>query len=227
MTREHLMELDDLKTVWQSLDSRLEQQNKLEWAQLRDRRLEKARSGLRPLYWGQIIQVVCSVPVILLGVVTWSRHFDVPALLIAGIILHVYGVLMIILAGRTLSLIHHIDYAAPVIGIQRELAELRRAYVLSGMAVGLPWWLMWMPFLMALVGLVGVDVFARAPMVIYSGLAVGIVGLGLTWWFHRWSRHPSRPRLARSMENATAGRSLLKAQSILDELKRFEQEDVV
>jgi hypothetical protein len=33
---------------------------------------------------------------------------------------------------------------------------------------------MWMPCLMALVGLVGVDVFARAPMVIYSGLAIGL-----------------------------------------------------
>jgi serine/threonine-protein kinase len=149
----------------------------------------------------------------------------VPSLFIAGLILHVYGVLVIMLAGRTLWLINHIDYAAPVVGIQRELAELRRAYALSGMVVGLPWWLMWMPCLMALVGLVGVDVFARAPMVIYSGLAIGLAGLMLTWWFHGWSRQPSRPRLAKAMEDATVGRSLLRAQRIVDEVKRFEEEE--
>lgn len=219
------MELDDLKTVWQSLDRRLEQQNRLAWNQLKDRRLEKAKSGLRPLYWGQIVQSVCGIPVILLGVATWSQHLDVPSLVVAGLALHMYGVLMIVCAGRTLWLISRIDYAAPVVGIQRELAELRRAYAIGGMAVGLPQWVMWMPFFMALLGLVGVDLFARAPSVIFAGLAIGIAGLLLTWWFHRWSLHPNHPKLAKFMEDSVTGKSLLKAQKILDDVRRFEEED--
>ncbi len=224
MTEGRLMELDDLKTTWRSLDARLERQNRLAWENLKDRRLEKARSGLRPLFWGQVLQILIGIPVIGLGIVIWSRHPDVASLVAAGLILHAYGVLMIMFAGRTLWHISRIDYAAPVVAIQRQLAELRRAYAVSGMVVGLSWWLMWMPFLMALVGLVGVDVFARAPLVIYSGTAIGITGLLLTWWFHRWARDPSRPRLAKFMEDSMTGRSLLKAQAVLDDVKRFEEE---
>ena len=159
MTGEQSMELDELKIAWQSLDRRIDQQNRLAWADLRERKLEKARVGLRPLYWGQVLQSVLGIPVVLLGVATWSRNLDVTSLLIAGLMVHAYGVLMIALGGRTLWLINRIDYAAPVVAIQKQLAELRRFYVLGGMIAGLPWWFLWMPFMMALVGLAGVDLF--------------------------------------------------------------------
>ncbi|MET0226197.1 MAG: serine/threonine protein kinase, partial [Dokdonella sp.] len=82
-----------------------------------------------------------------------------------------------------------------------------------------------MPFMMVLLMvLFGADLYADAPSVIYSGSAVGILGLIATWWFHRWSRDPRRPRLARFVDDSMTGDSLREAQAHLDEIARFERE---
>lgn len=51
------MELDDMKAAWQTLDRRLEQQHALNLQLFRDSRADKARSGLRPLFRGQVAQI--------------------------------------------------------------------------------------------------------------------------------------------------------------------------
>jgi hypothetical protein len=218
------MELDDLKLAWQSLDRRLEVQNTLAWQQLKDTKMAKARAGLRPLFWGQVAQVLAGILVILLSVEVWTRDGQVAHLLVAALITHVYGVLMIIFAGRTMWLIRGIDYAAPVVTIQQQLAELRRFYVVGGLAIGLAWWFLWMPFIMVLLAWLGADLYRNAPAVIYYGLAIGTAGLLVTWLFHAWSQNPSRPDRAKSVADSLSGGSLRRAQAVLDEVRRFEQE---
>jgi hypothetical protein len=224
MTQDMPMELDDLKLAWQSLDQRLEMQNKLSWQQLKDTKMAKARARLRPLYWGQVAQALAGILVILLSVEVWTRDGQAAHLLIAGLITHVYGVLMIIFAGRTLWLIRRIDYAAPVVTIQHHLAELRRFYVVGGLVIGLAWWFLWMPFMMVLVAWLGADLYRNAPAVIYYGLAIGTTGLLVTWLFHVWSQNPSRPDRAKSVADSLTGGSLRRAQAVLDEVRQFERE---
>ncbi len=218
------MELDDLKAAWQTLDRRLESQAALNLHIFKDAKLDKARRGLRPLAWGQAIQMLCGVALIPVAVGFWSAHPDVAHLLIAGLIVHVYGVLMIICGGATVGLIRRIDYAAPVLVIQKQLGQLRRFYIRTNIGLGLAWWFFWMPLLMMFfMATFGVDLYANAPSVIYCGTAIGVAGLLLTWTFHRWSRHPSRPRMAQMMQDSVAGTGLKKAQAVLDEIARFEQ----
>jgi hypothetical protein len=57
-----------------------------------------------------------------------------------------------------------------------------------------------------------------------TGMSIGIAGLLGTWWFHRWSRSASRPKLARAMEDSVTGGNLRKAQAILGEISHFEAE---
>lgn len=222
---ESIMELDDLKLAWQTLDRRIEQHNSLNLQLFRDSKLDRARSRLRPLYWGQIIQIIAGALVTLMAGSFWTHHREVTHLLIAGLIVHVYGVLMILLGARTLWLINQIDYAAPVVTIQKQLAQLRSFHIRNGIWAGLPWWLLWMPFMMMFfMGQFGADMYANAPAVIYGGTAIGVVGLLATWWFHRWSRDPSHPRLAKFVQDSVTGASLRRAQVELDEIVRFEQE---
>ncbi len=61
-------------------------------------------------------------------------------------------------------------------------------------------------------------------MMFVIGTGIALVGLAGTWWFGRWSRHPSRPRLARKMQDSLSGRSLLSAQAVLDEIAAFEED---
>ncbi|MET0756297.1 MAG: serine/threonine protein kinase [Pseudoxanthomonas sp.] len=221
------MELDELKATWQALDHRLAQHNRIGMELFKEKKLEKARTSLRPLFWGQLAQMLLiGLPFVLLAGSLWMSLEGRPPLplLLAGIFVHAYGVATIALAGCIMGLIRTIDYSAPVLGIQKQLARLRRFYIVNGMIAGLPWWLMWVPVLMVLSGLAGVDLYARAPSVVWIGLGIGVAGLLATWWFHRWSRSGRRPKLAKAMEDGVTGGSLLRAQRTLEEISRFEKE---
>lgn len=222
---ETTMELDDFKQAWQTLDRRLELQNAINLRLYTDGKLAKARAGLRPLFWGQVTQMGFGVLLMLMAGSYWTAHLDAPHLLVSGLAVHAYGLAITILGGITLGMISGIDYAAPVLGIQQQLARLRRFYVRGGMIAGLSWWVLWLPFLVVLTGLGGnADGQSWLLSFLAINTAAGIAGLLATWWFHRWSRHPSRPRLAKAMDDSLTGGSLRKAQRVLDELAQFERE---
>ncbi len=222
---ETTMEIDELKAAWQTLDRRLDQHDRINLLLLTEQRVAKTRSRLRPLFFGQLAQIFSGVLMIALGVSVWSSDREVPSLLISGLIVHVYGVAMIIVAGITLGMIGSINNAAPVVEIQKRLAALRRFYIRGGMAIGLAWWLIWIPFMTTFFyWLAGVNFLERATGVAVIGIVIGVLGLFATWLFHRWAHSPQRPRLARFLDNSMTGSSLRKALEELDVLNEFERD---
>lgn len=219
------MELDEVKSAWQTLDQRLQLTNALKLHELRERTLTKTRSSLRPLLWGQVAQILLfGVPCILLAALLWMSEPAFASVIVAGVVLHAYGILTIISAGMVLGQLAKIDHAAPVVEIQKKLARTRTLYVRSGMIAGLPWWFMWVVILMVLKGLGDVDLLKEAPSLVWMGVGVGAVGLLGTFWFHRWARRPERTTLGRWMDNSLTGGSLRKAMVQLQEVQRFEQD---
>ncbi len=219
------MELDDLKQAWQSLDRRLDQQHTLQLLAHRERKLDAMRRHLRPLVWGHALQMLFGALLVVLAVSVWPRHLHETHLLLAGLTMHVYGIAVVIFGGVMLGRISRMDHSAPVLDLQKKFARVRRQFVIGGMWVGLPWWLLWVPCAMLLfMALFGADFYRNAPLVVWSNLGVGVLGLLATWAFHRWSRHPSRPRLAKWLDDSLTGSSLRKAQGVLDEIARFERD---
>lgn len=218
------MELDELKSTWQSLERSLLQGNAIQLQLFKDGRFKNMRAGLRPLFWGQIVQILFGALTILIGVAFWSQHRDVAHLFCTGLILHIYGVVTIITAGFTLGRIRGIDYAAPVLSIQKQLASVRRAYVGSGMIVGHSWWLLWIPFAVVVFDFLGVDIYTVAPGFVLISIAIGIVGLLAMWGFHRWASSSRRGKFGQRYAESLSGGSLRRAQRVLDEVKRFENE---
>lgn len=215
------MELDDLKQAWQTIDQRLQQQNALLLLERREKQADSVRLGLRPLFWGQIAQLLFGVLVVLLAVAFWSYPHHSALLIAAGVIVHVYGVVVIAMAGQTLAMIRGIDYGGSVVAIQQQLARLRRFYIINGMLTGLPWWLLWMPFLIVLAGLGGhLDGQAWLLSWLVPGAGIGIAGLLATWAFHRWSRR----RDGSSLDAKLGGGSLRAAQRHIDVLAQFERD---
>ena len=210
------MDFEEMKRAWQQLNQRMDQQLAISQKQFKDAQTTKARHALRPLIWTQIFQDLFGVVLILMAVVYWSNHDEAHQIL-SGLIVHAYGILIVILAGMTYGKISRIDYAAPVAAIQKQLAQLRTFSIRSGMAVGLPWWLLWMPFIQVLFGLLGSDLYAIASGVFHVNIVVGAVGLLATWWFYR-------TRIARRLDDSIAGDSLTQAQKILEEIAQFEKE---
>jgi len=219
---ETTVELDDLKRAWQALDRRVDAQAALNLHTFKDNTFDKMRGGLRPLIFGQAIQIAVGVLIALWSGAFWTEHLDTPHLLIAGLLVHAAGISMIALGAAMQVLIAHIDYSAPVLAIQRQLAQVRKLYVYGGLAAGLPWWLLWMPALMVfLKSTFEFDLYAAAPSVIWLGSAAGVAGLLATWLLLRWAGR--RAQWAQRLEDSAAGSSLQRARRMLEEIARFEQ----
>jgi serine/threonine-protein kinase len=221
---ETTMELDELKATWQALDRKLSQSNAIQLQLFKDGRMKNLRAGLRPLFWGQIVQILFGVLTLMIGIAFWSEHRDVMHLFCTGLILHVYGVVTIISAGVTLGKIGSIDYAAPVLSIQKQLASVRRVYVGSGIVVGHAWWLLWIPYAVVVFTYLGIDIVAVAPGFIGVSVGIGVTGLLAMWFFHRWASSPRGGILGQRYLESLGGGSLRRAQRVLDEIARFEQE---
>jgi hypothetical protein len=219
------MELDDLKLAWKTLDARLQQQNALQLAELHDRKIGRIRASLRPLMIGQLMQIFFGAGCVIAGVGMWKTFAAIVPVLLTGIVFHVYGVLTIIAACVVLSGIAKIDHSLPVLELQRRLAHLRKAYLISGMVIGLPWWLLWVLPLVAVVSLHNAQVGASGmPLWIWLCVAGGAAGILATWLFHRWLQRPGREALANRVQDSAVGGSLRRAQAELDALKRYAEE---
>jgi hypothetical protein len=126
---------------------------------------------------------------------------------------------MIALGVRVLVQVHTLDLADPVVAIQKRLAKLHRSYLTTSLAVGLPWWLLWLPLIMVLSG---VDLVSRASTAwLLASVVVGVVGiLGTLFWTRRQfgSDHVAATR------HAGAENSVRNAQRLLEQIARFERE---
>lgn len=218
------MELDDLKSTWQALDRQLQLDNTLKLHDLRERKLDKTRRSLRPLFWGQIAQMVFGLAFILLAALLWMSKPEHASAIVAGILVQAYGIVTVIAGGAVLGHISSIDYAQPVVGIQKQLLRARTLYIRSGIVAGLPWWFLWVAILQTLAGLGDVDLLTQAPALLVIGYGIGVVGLLGTWWFHRWARRSERAEFGKKMDDSLSGGSLRKALAQLDELQRFERD---
>ena len=219
---ESIMELDQLKSAWQSIDRRLQQQNALSLHALRQGNTRRMHSNLRPLVRGQAIQMLIGVAGLLMLAPIWIAHRNDLAVLICGVVLHAYCIGLIVVGALVQTQVARINYTAPVLAIQRQLLQLRRTYAIWGaLVVGLPWWFLTAPLLVVLSR---GTIMTTAPSVVWIQLAIGAIGLLATFWFYRWSHRPKRAQLARMLDDSTTGGSLRRAQAALDEIARFEQE---
>ncbi len=215
---DHIMEPDELKAAWQTLGRRIEQSDTLARQLLRERGLDRVRGNMRWMYAGKIAQILFGDALIYFGITTGLKHLATPHLLACSVLMLAYGVLTLVLAGLTLSRISKIDYAAPVLDIQRRALGLVRLQSLANRWLGLPWWFLWIAiFVLEVKANLGVDLFVTAPAFIWVSAAVGAIGLIATLAY-------LRRRDARLGEGNDAPRSLRDARRTLDELHAFERE---
>lgn len=219
------MELDELKKTWQALGQRLERQEAIQLQLLRESKLGGVRSHLRPLFWGLLLQLMLGIGITALGVACWTRNLDVAGLLVTGILLHAFGVVSAVMAGMIMVLAATIDYAAPVLRIQKRMALLLRMQVLNSNVCGLPWWIMWLLVVVAFAALGDAAPSARTPAWISISLAISVAGLLGTWY---WAfRSQRRGRVAPQGEGcnvADGADGIRRGQRLLDDIARFERE---
>jgi hypothetical protein len=217
------MDLDELKPAWIALERRLAEGEALTRQLLRETRLRRVHSALRCLAWGQTLQLAIGIGIAVIAGPFWIEHRHIPHLLVAGLLMHLYGVAMIAFSAGQLLFIARLDHAAPVVTLQRRLAAARRLRLCAQLWLGLPWWALWV--VATVVGArrwTGVDIYG--PWVL-DAVGIGVVGMALTLWLPRRFAHTPRGArfIQRRLDDLT-GRSLVRATRELDEIARFAAE---
>src|ERR1700750_2660830 len=115
-----MTDIDDLKTAWKELNRQLERQNTLTLRQIKENKLGRFRSGLKPLVFGQTLQLIVGAVITIVSANFWLSHLNQLHPLLSGLFLQAYGILFIAFAVRDLMLIRQIDYSAPIVVIQKQ-----------------------------------------------------------------------------------------------------------
>lgn len=217
-------ELDDLKAAWQILNRNVERQHNLALHQFRETKLARFRAGFRPLVLGQVLQIICGALLALWGGSFWFDHLGTAHLMIYGVSAHAYGILLIVFAARDLHLISQMDYATPVLALQKQVDALRRWHLKAALWFGITGCFVWIPLMLMIFHRLGADVWVVHPEVVGWFLVSGLVCLAVLLGIVFWSRRAGKEGAARKLDDNSAGRSVSRARALLDEIARFEQE---
>lgn len=123
------MELEQLKTLWQGLDEKLDRNWKLNLELIKQSNLDKARKKMNSLIWLKGLEIsfygAFTAVFVYMTVVNW------PSLGLAGtgIVFAIWTLSICIGAVHELVMITEIDYAEPVATLQKKLIRIRLAII--------------------------------------------------------------------------------------------------
>ena len=218
------MELDELKAAWQSLDRRLGRLGEINLALATDAQTRKARWRLLPVARGALMNVAIGGWLIGVFARFWSSHLDVPSAAVAGIALHAAATGLVIVGIVRLVVLARINFAQPVVAIQRHLALLEAWEARSFRWGWLAAWLLMPAALVAgCMAIAGIDLWERAPGVVLLNVGVAAGVALLSGLFHRWARRPGA-RGGAWLERLLTNHSIERAKSALAEIDRFARE---
>ena len=217
-----MTDLDDLKIAWKKLNAQLERQDTLTLRQIKENKLGRFHSGLRPLVFGQTLQLIVGAVITIVCANFWVAHLSQVHLLFSGLFLQAYGILFIAFAVRDLMLIRRIDYSAPIVVIQKQLAELRAWHIRAAIWHGMAGSVVWLPVLIIILHLLGADIWIRKPRAVWWLLGSAFVCLAFNFGLVLLARMPGR--CGRALAGSWVGRSVNRAQAALNEIQEFERE---
>ena len=217
-------ELDDFKQTWKALERRLDTQQSQQRLLFRRQGAGRLRSALFPLILGQSVQIFAGVLLMWWFAPFWIAHRDTLHLLLYGVSLHAYGLMFVVFGARCLYLVSRLDYSAPVLSIQKELAQLRAWQVKTALGFGLAGCFIWIPLMLTLFYWLGADVWVHNPQVVGWFFLSSLVPVLVLFAVIGYSRRPGRERFRAALERNAVGGSVHRVQSLVDELAQFERE---
>ncbi|WP_305806135.1 hypothetical protein [Stenotrophomonas sp. YIM B06876] len=220
------MELEQLKAAWNRVEQRLDAAEALALQAWREPRQQRLQRELRRFGLVQGLWLLAWLAVVVLAAGFWVHHRHVPHLLVAGVLIHLYGIAAIWVAATRLLLAARLHATGTVLDQLRRLAQLRRFTTISEVALGLPWCWLWLPALqVGMMASVRIDLYAAAPRWFLATLASGLLAMAASVLLaRRWAAQPPRQPWLRAMIDHLSGHALARAHSQLQEIARFERE---
>ena len=221
-------DLDDLKQRLHVHDGQLQAALRLNGRLLRATIAGRAATPLSRLTWLLWAGLaVNAVTLLWLGAFA-ARHVHDPRFLLPALFLHV-GVIVVGIAPRVRQLAHldTLDWAAPVVRIQAQLAAVEQQSLFATRWTLLLAPLAWLPLVVvAMKGLLGVNAYAifdrlapNGQTWVLANLLFGVAVIPVGIWVSRRlaARMDGSPRLQRLMRDL-AGSNLAEARRYVDEL---------
>jgi hypothetical protein len=221
--------IDDLRNEWAARNAKLEAMLRLNTQMLRDSWREKHRGDLEERGYG-VMEVLVLVPVLFLLGNFAGNHFGEWRFFLPAVALYLWTLVMLVVGIVQRAALRKVDYARPVVELQRELAMLRRQRIttfkwafLTGQVV---WWI---PLMIVLFkGAFGVDLFAVSdfmPRFIAFNLLGGLAFIPLAIWLAgRYGGRLEKVGGLRRIVDSLAGSDMKQANAFLERLARFDGE---
>jgi len=217
------MEMEQLKAAWAQQAQRIDQ---LETAALQAWRAPRQRAVRYRLRWFSGIQLAWLLIWIIVTAMAarfWIEHRQVPQLLLTGLAFHLYGIAAIWVSITRALLAMRVDQAGlPLLKQLTRLAQLRRFTALTELALGLPWFCLWLLATQWLcMQWLGFDLYAMAPRWFIAALAFGLVAMMASISLARWAlKRLHGTHWLRRLLGRLSGQSLVRAQQQLRELEQ-------
>ncbi len=225
------MELDEMKLAWQTLNRRLARSEALQGSLRRELSIDRTRVIVRRWLWLPGIELAISAMAAWLAGGFLGDHIgrivSAPAGGLAALLALLLAIAGIVASVRQMVSVATIDYAMPVLEIQRDLATarmLRIRLTQLSLLLWLPLWPMFMLFIAQYV--LGFDVYRQFdPAWLLINMAFGLfLALLLVWLSRRYGKVLARWRPLIALADSVAGAKLIAATAQLDEFARFERE---
>lgn len=215
------MELDELKASWRRLDNQVQELTLINRRLMVDAAIRKARWRLAPLVIGAAVGAFVGAIFAVLAAAYIFDHLGSPLALFAGGTLLVMSLAFFVMHAGRLNLAWRIDYARPVLEIQRSLASLQRWEAWSFQAVWVSCCVLPLSALNgAVITLAGEALWEGAPVYLLVNALVWLVlGLGPLLLYHGSRRR--KGKLAARMNVFLGSQSIASARAAIEEIDEF------
>ena len=220
------MEFEDLERRWKEQDAKLDAGLRLNARVLRESVLGKTERTLRWTGRGLILEALLGfVPVIWLGSFI-ADHLVAPRLWLPAAFLDAFAIAAFSVSIRHAVVLRSIDWSAPILAIQSQLAALRRARARATLWTLAVSPLLWAPLVVvAFEGFLGVDISgALAGTWLAWNVVFGLVVLTLAIWVaRRHGQRLARVPVLRVISRELGGRRVAEAQGFLESLRAYDE----
>jgi hypothetical protein len=222
-----MMELDELKAVWQSNEAELERTLRLNAELIEGRRLRESGRHLRRLTAGISLEAVFDLVAVLSIGSFAADHVGEPRFFVPAVLLGAYVIAIFAANVRQIVDLRSIDFAEPVVAVARRLEKLHLRRIRTTLATLLVAPLMWAPLaIVAVRWFFGIDLYAVADPRWLT--ANGLFGLAVIpaaiFVARRFGPRLRESSFGRALADEIAGRSLAAARDDLAAIGRFAED---
>jgi hypothetical protein len=220
------MNLDEIQAQWREYDRKLDTLLQLNRRLLNADTLARASSALgRQKLWATVGIMTNAAVIPLVGLFIALNHRSL-AFVVPAVAIDVYFIINLLVHAKQTHLLSRLDFAGPVIAIQRRVDEVVRLRIRFARWLALSLVLSWVPIsIVVFKALLGWNLYSIAPAWLVVNAILGLCCIPLVLWA---SSSLARDRLsapAQRFFREIAGEDLTAARAFLSAVTDFEQEE--